>query len=150
MTTNKSGKIRIYLYVLLTIAGCVFACSSIIPNDYIKLVVVMGTLCVGLYGIMKGLSSTDVIGRGSLGKRIIKYNNYRILKNKKIMRINKDLADAIMMVSFIVLVLVGTTTFDNEVTKNVTMGSLGVITVAMLVLRVIGSRQKEEEEAFSS
>ena len=58
------------------------------------------------------------------------------------MRINKDLADAIMMVSFIVLVLVGTTTFDNEVTKN------GVITVAMLVLRVIGSRQKEEEEAF--
>ena len=36
------------------------------------------------------------------------------------MRINKDLADAIMMVSFIVLVLVGTTTFDNEVTKNVT------------------------------
>ena len=63
------------------------------------------------------------------------------------MRINKDLADAIMMVSFIVLVLVGTTTFDNEVTKNVTMGSL-VITVAMLVLRVIGSRQKEEEEAF--
>lgn len=62
------------------------------------------------------------------------------------MRINKDLADAIMMVSFIVLV--GTTTFDNEVTKNVTMGSLGVITVAMLVLRVIGSRQKEEEEAF--
>ena len=53
MATNKSGKIRIYLYVLLT-----FACSSIIPNDYIKLVVVMGTLCVGLYGIMKGLSST--------------------------------------------------------------------------------------------
>ena len=46
------------------------------------------------------------------------------------MRINKDLADAIMMVSFIVLVLVGTTTFDNEVTKNVTMGSLGVITVS--------------------
>ena len=39
-------------------------------------------------------------------------------KNKKIMRINKDLADAIMMVSFIVLVLVGTTTFDNEVTKK--------------------------------
>ena len=47
-----------------------------------------------------------------------------------------------------VLVLVGTTTFDNEVAKDVTMGSLGVITVAMLVLRVIGSRQKEEEEAF--
>ena len=148
MTTNKSGKIRIYLYVLLTIAGCVFACSSIIPNDYIKLVVVMGTLCVGLYGIMKGLSSTGTSSEEEVLEKNNKYNNYRILKNKKIMRINKDLADAIMMVSFIVLVLVGTTTFDNEVTKNVTMGSLGVITVAMLVLRVIGSRQKEEEEAF--
>lgn len=32
------------------------ACSSIITNDYIKLVIVMGTLCVGLYGIMRGLS----------------------------------------------------------------------------------------------
>ena len=31
------------------------------------------------------------------------------------MKINKDLVDAVMMVSFIVLVLVGTTTFDNEV-----------------------------------
>lgn len=61
------------------------------------------------------------------------------------MRINKDLADAIMMVSFIVLVLVGTTTFDNEVTKNVTMGSLGVITVAMLDSSQFNrSRQKEE------
>ena len=43
------------------------------------------------------------------------------------MKINKDLVDAVMMVSFIVLVLVGTTTFDNEVAKDVTMGSLGVI-----------------------
>ena len=58
MTTNKSGKIRIYLYVLLTIAGCVFACSSIIPNDYIKLVVVMGIQIVGLNRKMKILSST--------------------------------------------------------------------------------------------
>lgn len=58
MATHKSNKTGIYLYLLLTIAGCVFACSSIIPNDYIKLVVVMGTLSVGLYGIMKGLSNT--------------------------------------------------------------------------------------------
>lgn len=41
---------------MLTIAGCVLACSSIIPNDYLKLVIVMGALGVGLYGIMKGLS----------------------------------------------------------------------------------------------
>ena len=56
MSKKNSGKVRIYLYVILTIAGCVLACSSIITNDYLKLVVVMGTLCVGLYGIMKGLS----------------------------------------------------------------------------------------------
>ncbi|HIX87006.1 MAG TPA: hypothetical protein H9848_10450 [Candidatus Parabacteroides intestinigallinarum] len=56
MATSKSNKVRIYLYVLLTIAGCVLACSSLIPNDYIKLVVVMGALFIGLYGIMKGLS----------------------------------------------------------------------------------------------
>ena len=56
MATNKSNKIRTYLYVLLSIAGCVLACSSLIPNDYVKLVVVMGTLFIGLYGIMKGLS----------------------------------------------------------------------------------------------
>ena len=57
MTTHKkSHKYGIYLYVLLTIAGCVLACSNIIPNDYIKLGVVMSVLCCGLYGIMKGLS----------------------------------------------------------------------------------------------
>lgn len=56
MSKNKSNKVRIYLSVLLTIAGCVLACSSIIPNDYLKLVIVMGALGVGLYGIMRGLS----------------------------------------------------------------------------------------------
>ena len=57
MTTKKSHKYGIYLYVLLTIVGCVLACSNIISNDYLKLVVVMGALCFGLYGIMKGLST---------------------------------------------------------------------------------------------
>ena len=57
MTTHKkSHKYGIYLYVLLTIVGCVLACSNIITNDYLKLVVVVGTLGFGLYGIMKGLS----------------------------------------------------------------------------------------------
>ncbi|MDH6357013.1 hypothetical protein [Parabacteroides sp. PF5-9] len=57
MAKNKAGKTRIYLYVLLTIAGCILACSSIITNDYLKLLVVMLTLCGGLFGIMKGLSN---------------------------------------------------------------------------------------------
>lgn len=65
------------------------------------------------------------------------------------MKINKDLTDAVMMLSFIVLVLVGTTTFSDEVAKNVTMGVLGIITVVMGILRVLGSRhEKEEENAF--
>ena len=57
MTTKKSHKYGIYLYVLLTIVGCVLACSNIISNDYLKLVVVMGAICFGLYGIMKGIST---------------------------------------------------------------------------------------------
>ena len=51
MSTKKN------IYVVITIIGCVLACSSIVPNDYLKLVVVMGALGVGLYGIMKGLST---------------------------------------------------------------------------------------------
>ena len=57
MTTKKSHKYGIYLYVLLTIVGCVLACSNILSNDYLKWVVVMAALCFGLYGIMKGLST---------------------------------------------------------------------------------------------
>ncbi|RHJ85356.1 hypothetical protein [Parabacteroides sp. AM08-6] len=56
MSTKKS-KSRIYIYVIFTVIGCILACSSIIPNDYLKLVIVMGALGVGLYGIMKSLSN---------------------------------------------------------------------------------------------
>lgn len=58
MSTKKSNKTRIYLSVIITIIGCVLACSSIIPNDYLKLLVVMGALGYGLYGIMRGLSGS--------------------------------------------------------------------------------------------
>lgn len=58
MSTKKSNKTRIYVSVIITVVGCVLACSSIIPNDYLKLLVVMGALEYGLYGIMKGLSNT--------------------------------------------------------------------------------------------
>lgn len=51
------------------------------------------------------------------------------------MKINKDLVDAVMMVSFIILVLIGTTDFENAITKDVTMGALGLVTVAMVILR---------------
>ena len=47
--STKKNKFSIYIYVVITIIGCVLACSSIVPNDYLKLVVVMGALGVGLY-----------------------------------------------------------------------------------------------------
>nr|WP_129735573.1 hypothetical protein [Parabacteroides goldsteinii] len=66
------------------------------------------------------------------------------------MKINKDLVDAIMMLSFIILVLIGTTDFENMVVKDVTMGVLGLITVIMVVLRAIQMRQaaKEPKEEY--
>ena len=66
------------------------------------------------------------------------------------MKINKDLVDAVMMVSFIILVLIGTTDFDNAVTKDVTIGVLGFVTICMVVLRGIQLRQaaKEPKEEY--
>ena len=61
------------------------------------------------------------------------------------MKINKDLVDAVMMVSFIILVLIGTTDFENAITKDVTMGALGLVTVAMVILRGIQLRQAAKE-----
>ena len=61
------------------------------------------------------------------------------------MKINKDLVDAVMMLSFIILVLIGTTDFENIVVKDVTMGVLGLITVVMVVLRGIQKRQEAKE-----
>ena len=46
-----------YIYIFITIIGCVLACSSIIPNDYLKLVIVLIALGVGLFGIMRSLST---------------------------------------------------------------------------------------------
>lgn len=61
------------------------------------------------------------------------------------MKINKDLVDAIMMVSLIILVLIGTTDFDNATTKNVTMGALGLLSIGMIVLRILQTRQESKE-----
>ncbi len=66
------------------------------------------------------------------------------------MKINKDLVDAVMMISFISLVLVGTSDFDSVTMKNCTMGGLALVTVGMVVLRVLHAKQaarepKEEE-----
>jgi uncharacterized membrane protein HdeD (DUF308 family) len=47
------------VYMLLIIAGCVLACSTIISNDYLKVAVVLATLCTGLFGMMKSIGSSS-------------------------------------------------------------------------------------------
>lgn len=54
---TKNKKMTIWFSILMTIVGCVLACSSIIPNDYVKLIIVLLTLGGGIYGIMKSLSN---------------------------------------------------------------------------------------------
>lgn len=64
------------------------------------------------------------------------------------MKINKDLTDAVMMVSFIILVLVGTSDFDNETTKYIIMASLSAIVIIMGALRIYGSSHDNQNKAF--
>ena len=61
------------------------------------------------------------------------------------MKINKDLVDATMMLSFIILVLIGTTDFSDMLLKEITMGGLALLSVAMVTLRIFYMRQ----EAYS-
>lgn len=59
MASNKNTKkVQMYLYIALTVVGCILACSTLIPNDYLKLLIVMTSLVFGLYGIMKSLSNS--------------------------------------------------------------------------------------------
>ena len=50
------------------------------------------------------------------------------------MKINKDLVDATMMLSFIILVLIGTSDFSNMLLKEITMGGLALLSVAMILI----------------
>ena len=61
------------------------------------------------------------------------------------MKINKDLVDATMMLSFITLVLVGTTDFESTANKDIVMAILGVVCVIMVVFRGIQLRQAAHE-----
>lgn len=64
------------------------------------------------------------------------------------MKINKDLVDAVMMLSFIGLVLVGTSDFSSETVKHASLGGLGLVAIAMIVLRIIGLRQPPQEPSW--
>lgn len=56
---KTSNKFNLYFSIVLILVSCVLACSTIIPNDYAKLALVLVALGYGLYGIMKALSSSS-------------------------------------------------------------------------------------------
>lgn len=66
------------------------------------------------------------------------------------MKLNKDLLDALMMLGLISLVLVGTTEFDSETTKALTLGALAVFNLVLAALRIKASKQPDDkgEEYF--
>ena len=65
------------------------------------------------------------------------------------MKINKDLIDAVLMLSVIGLVLVGTSEFNDETEKNITMIALGISAVTTLVLRLIGGIKESGKSGHS-
>lgn len=60
------------------------------------------------------------------------------------MKVSKDLADAVMMISCIILVLAGTTDFDSASTKAVLMGILAVLAVGMGAVRVLSAKRSNQ------
>lgn len=69
MSANNTKRIKFFFFLSLTIIGCVLACTAIIPNDYLKLAIVMPALCVGMYGIMRGLSHPEEEDQNSAEKK---------------------------------------------------------------------------------
>ena len=52
------------------------------------------------------------------------------------MKLSQDFIEAVMMLAFIILVLVGTTDFENPLTKEVTLIITGIVAVVMVVLKL--------------
>ena len=52
------------------------------------------------------------------------------------MKLSQDFIEAVMMLAFIILVLVGTTDFENPLTKEVTLIITGIGAVGMVVLKL--------------
>ncbi|MCD7935394.1 MAG: hypothetical protein LUG98_00885 [Tannerellaceae bacterium] len=61
------------------------------------------------------------------------------------MKINKDLMDALMMISFIILVLVGTTDFTNMAYKYTLMGVCGAVVALSVIGRIMRTKKIKEE-----
>ena len=71
-----------------------------------------------------------------------KYAKIKKTKEEFIMKISKDLADAVMMVACIVLVLIGTTTFESASTKAILMTVMAVLAVFMGAVRFWGGKKQ--------
>lgn len=63
------------------------------------------------------------------------------------MKVNTDLAEALLMLSVISLVLIGTTEFQNEMEKIYLMVGLGVSAVISLIFRIIGAKQRATRQS---
>ena len=57
---TKNKKMTIWFSIFVTIVGCVLACSSIIPNDYIKLLIVLLTLGGGMKSLSNEVESEEI------------------------------------------------------------------------------------------
>ncbi len=55
----------------------------------------------------------------------------------------KDLADALLMLSCIILVLTGTSDFENDSFKTPFMICLAVVAVGSIVLRVVAGKKND-------
>ncbi|MDY3069688.1 MAG: hypothetical protein SOR57_08590 [Parabacteroides sp.] len=62
------------------------------------------------------------------------------------MKVNKDLADAVMMISCIILVLAGTSDFESSSMKTILMSVLGILAVGMGAARIYGSKHNKQHE----
>jgi len=59
MTSKKSKKGRMSLYIALIIIGCVFiGWGNLILHEYVNFVIVLGCFGVGLFGVMKAIGSS--------------------------------------------------------------------------------------------
>lgn len=61
------------------------------------------------------------------------------------MKINKDLMEACLMLGFICLVLIGTTEFENRVTKEILLGALTAASLLFTWLRIKANKAQEKE-----
>lgn len=62
------------------------------------------------------------------------------------MKLNKDLLDALMMLGLICIVLIGTTEFDNETLKTISLVVLAVVNLGLAALRIKAPQQSNDEE----